>query len=245
MFRPPQPPAIKRFQRVGWQLAAVLAAGVIPAFAQAQTSFDILVNHQAFLAQSGDGDIKGSVDGPAGGEFIYRAKVKINDADGTVNNVSLTQKLPAGAIFKGINQPVGVQCEEPLPKDGDIIVADQIIKCTIDQVTTSFVDVDFRVVLPKQSTSWVAKASATAPDNTDPDTEDDEPNHSDIGRNITTYERAELAVDVVAQSLSSRPITDVTQGDKLHYVVQVSNTDSPYAFPLKEGGDGTCPFSTA
>jgi len=109
----------------------------MPAVVAAQsTQYDIFVNHDAFVAQTGTVAESGSVDGPVGADFVYRAKVKLNGGTGEVSNVLLLQQLPAGAIFQGIAAPAGVQCDEPLPKAGDTIQAGSALRCHLPVPTT-------------------------------------------------------------------------------------------------------------
>ncbi len=231
MFHPYWTPAL--LAKMRGSMAVALVSGILPGVALAQsTSYDIFVNHDAFVAQTGGVAESGSVDGPAGADFVYRAKVKLNGGKGEVAHVNLLQQLPAGAIFQKIVAPAGVHCAEPLPKAGDTFQAGAALSCTLDLVTaTDFVAVDFRVKLPSAGTDWTAYASASSPDNRDPDASDAEPNHSRIARTITTYERADLAVQILAPVDGSTH----TQGDKVDYQIQVRNADSPYAFVLKAG----------
>ncbi|WP_166656437.1 DUF11 domain-containing protein [Comamonas sp. JUb58] len=190
------------------------------------------MNHDAFVAQTGAMAENGSVDGPAGADFVYRAKVKINGNRGEVSNVTLQQELPKGAIFQAIEAPAGVSCAAPLPPVGEVITAGTVLSCTLALVTaTDFVAVDFRVKLPSAATDWTAKASAFSPNNLDPDASEAAPNHSRIERTITTFERADLAVEIVGPADGSTH----TQGNKVDYQLQVRNTNSPYAFVLKAG----------
>ncbi|WP_429952149.1 hypothetical protein ACQYWY_18030 [Comamonas sediminis] len=220
--------------------ALALLLGLMPAVVAAQsTQYDIFVNHDAFVAQTGTVAESGSVDGPVGADFVYRAKVKLNGGTGEVSNVLLLQQLPAGAIFQGIVAPAGVRCDEPLPKAGDTIQAGAALRCHLPLVTAAdFVAVDFRVKLPTAGTDWTAQASASSPNNVDPDAGELAPNHSRIERTITTYERADLAVQILA------PVNGAThtQGDKVDYQLQVRNADSPYAFALKAGEKATVRF---
>jgi len=211
------------------RVAVALVCGFLPALACAQsTAYDIFVNHDAFVAQTGVVTENGSVDGPAGADFVYRAKVKLNGGRGEVANVTLEQQLPAGAIFEGIVAPTGVSCTGQLPKVDETIKANAPLTCQIAKVTASdFVEVDFRVKLPSAGTAWTAKASATGLNNKDPEAT----NHSEIARTITAYERADLAVQILSPAAGG----SFTQGDKVDYQVQVRNSNSPYAFVLKEG----------
>lgn len=210
-----------------WTRSSVLAAGLlVGSGAWAATSYDLLVNHDAFQ-RVGDFDTPAAtvVDGPVGGTFVYRAKSKINGAAGLVNNAVLTQKLPADAIFQSITAPTGVTCAN-VPSVGQP-VGTSIITCTYPSLTEVEQHVDFEVVLPTESTGHEAYASLTAPGNTDVNSGNDQ----NIPRNITTYKRADLAVSFLS------PVDGSThqQGSLVDYDIQVRNTDSEYAFELKAG----------
>lgn len=223
-----------------WARRSVLAAGLMMASgAYAATSYDLMVNHDAFQVVAGGeaGDIgTGSavVDGPVGGNFVYRAKPKINGDTGSVSNAVLTQKLPAGAIFQGIDAPSGVSCTPALAVGTEIQDGD-LISCTIPTLTEEEQHIDFKVILPTYGTDHKAFASITAPDNTDVNAGNDD----NIERNITTYERADLAVAFTGPA----PDSQHQQGTVVNYTIQASNTDSEYAYPLKAGEKAVVRFS--
>lgn len=223
-----------------WARRSVLAAGLMMASgAYAATSYDLMVNHDAFQVVAGGeaGDIgTGSavVDGPVGGNFVYRAKPKINGDTGSVSNAVLTQKLPAEAIFQGIDAPSGVSCTPALAVGTEIQDGD-LISCTIPTLTEEEQHIDFKVILPTYGTDHKAFASITAPDNTDVNAGNDD----NIERNITTYERADLAVAFTGPA----PDSQHQQGTVVNYTIQASNTDSEYAYPLKAGEKAVVRFS--
>ncbi|MDR2332974.1 MAG: DUF11 domain-containing protein [Burkholderiaceae bacterium] len=233
-----QPPPLSSAGSSRWKLAAFLAAGLAPLWAQAATNYDVLVNQDVFLEQTGTGG--NAVDnGPAGGQFILRAKVKINGPSGTLNNVELTEKLPVGAIFQGIATP-GISCPA-MPQPGTVIDASNAsIVCILPTVEANvgevFTHVDFRVLLPSESTGWKFTAStADVVGNKDPESR----NNSGIERGITTYKRADLAVSIAGPTNGAT----VIQGSVVNYKVVTSNADSPYAFPLKAGEKAVVRFA--
>src|SRR5690554_4322543 len=224
-----------------WARRSAFAAGWLmgASGAYAATNFDLMVNHDAFqvVADGEAGDIgTGSavVDGPVGGTFIYRAKPKINGGTGSVNGATLTQKLPAGAIFEGIEAPAGVTCTPALAA-GAVISTDDTLTCTLPTLTSEEQHIDFKVILPTSGTDHKAFATITAGGNTDPNSTND----NNIERNITTYERADLAVVFTGPAAGSTH----QQGDVVDYKIQVSNTNSEYAYPLKAGEKATVRFS--
>src|SRR5690554_3606981 len=111
-----------------WARRSAFAAGLMMASgAYAATSYDLMVNHDAFQVVAGGeagavGTGSAVVDGPVGGSFVYRAKFKINGDTGSVSNAVLTQRLPAGAIFETIDAPLGVSCT-PALVEGAVISA--------------------------------------------------------------------------------------------------------------------------
>lgn len=216
---------------------ALLAAPILSLAshtAHAATTFDLLVNHDAFqtggAAVSAGSDV---VDAPAGGNFVYRTKSKINGSTGLVSNAVLTQKLPSGAIFQGIDHPGGVNCTGA-PVTG-VTISSEVISCTISSLTNAEVHIDFKVTLLGDNTGHEAKASITAPDNSDPI----DNNSNDIPRNVTTFERADLAVTFTGPTNGSSH----EQGDVVNYQIQVKNTDATYAYPLKAGEKAVVRFS--
>lgn len=223
--------------------------------AYAATSYDLMVNHDAFQVVAGGeagavGTGSAVVDGPVGGSFVYRTKFKINGDTGSVSNAVLTQRLPAGAIFETIGAPSGVSCTPALVESTVISANDNdVISCTIPTVTEVEQYIDFQVILPSASTNHSAYASITAPDNVDPNSGPEDGcgsagqpacgNDDNIRRNITTYERADLAVAFTGPA----PDSQHEQGDVVNYQVQASNTDSEYAYPLKAGEKAVVRFS--
>ena len=217
-----------------WPLAGLLL-GASASMAYAATSYDVLVNHELYLQETGT---SGAVvdNGPVGGQFILRAKTKINGQSGTLANVQLTETLPINAIFQGYTPPAGATCAAPLP--GTVITAANAnIVCTLPTVSAAaFTNVDFRIVLPTESTGWKAYASTAAvPGNTDTDAG----NNSNIERGITTYARADLAVAITAPTAGAT----VVQGDVVNYLVDVTNAASTYAFDLKAGEKAVLRFN--
>lgn len=207
--------------------------------AYAATNFDLMVNHDAFQVVAGGeagavGTGSAVVDGPVGGSFVYRTKSKINGGTGSVSNAVLTQKLPAGAIFQGIDAPSDVSCTPALAVDTEIQDSD-LISCTILTLTEDEQHIDFKVILPTSGTDHKAFASITAPGNTDVN----DGNDDNIERNITTYERADLAVAFTGPA----PDSQHEQGNVVNYQVQASNTDSEYAYPLIAGEKAVVRFS--
>lgn len=206
--------------------ATLLAApllGLASHTAHAATTYDLLVNHDAF--QTGGAAVSAGtdvVDAPAGGNFVYRTKSKINGSPGPVSNAVLMQKLPNGAIFQGIEYPADVNCIGA-PAAGEKI-SNEVISCTIPSLTDAEVHIDFKVTLLGDNTGHQAKASITAPDNSDPI----DNNSNDISRNVTTFERADLAVTFTGPANGSTH----EQGDVVNYEIQVANTNSTYAYPL-------------
>lgn len=199
------------------------------ALAQAQTKHDLLVNHNvgmSFYGVEGDGN---QANGPAGAEFFYLAKVKINGAAGqSVNDVTLTQILPEGALFQGIDTPEGTNCSPSLTLNEAITSANQTIECAIPSINSdAFTELKFRVILPTVSTGWLAIASATAANNTDPELG----NSADLRRNISTFEAADLAVAFTGPAANAT----VTQGEAFNYELQVTNKAQPYGKELKAG----------
>ncbi|WP_158291814.1 isopeptide-forming domain-containing fimbrial protein [Lampropedia puyangensis] len=222
--------------------ALVISLG-LACTAHAATNYDILVNHEAFFANPTTESVTGVVDGPAGGEFVYRAKIKLNGAatDAVLDDVVLSQSLPAGALFLGTSSTeasANVKCTDA-PTIGAVIAAPTLegefttpIHCTVSGVNfTKFVEVDFHVRLPSEGTEWKAYASASSASNVDPDQSSESPNHSNIERNVTTYEAADLAIAFTSPTESG----SYKQGDVVFYTLVASNANSEYAFDLKAG----------
>ena len=214
-------------------LALGASAGLAQAQAQA-TGYDVLVNHDLYLQETA---VAGTTvdNGPVGAPFVLRAKVQIVGASGSLGPVQLTERLPEGAIFQGYTPPAGASCIAP-PTGMPITAANAAIECTLSTVTTAPSHVDFRIVLPSESTAWKAYASTAAV----PGNNDTNPgNNQDIERGITTYARADLAVAFTAPAAGSA----VLQGDVVNYVAQVRNADSLYAFDLKAGEKAVLRFN--
>lgn len=219
-------------QTARW-LVLALAGGLWGSGAYAATNYDLLVNHDAFRFGGLETTEIDAVDAPVGGIFVYRTKSKINGGSGTVSNATLTQRLPATAIFQGIDLPGGVSCTGQ-PSVGQAI-GSNVITCTIGTLTTTEVHVDFKVLIPDDGTEHLAKATITEVGNTDLN-----PNNSDnIERNITTYKRADLAIAFAAPAANSTH----QQGTVVNYQIQVNNTNNEYAFPLNAGEKAVVRFS--
>lgn len=213
---------------------AVPLLGVFGQGAWAATNHDLLVNHDAF--QVGGADLVAAtdvVDAPVGGLFVYRAKPKINGASGSVSNAVLRQELPATALFQGIDVPSGTTCTGQ-PAVGQAM-GTNAITCTIAELTTTEIRVDFRVIIPDDNTDHKAYASVAATGNTDSNPSND----NLIARNITTYKRADLALAFTSPLANSSH----EQGDVVPYKIVVSNTNNTYAFPLKVGERAALRFS--
>lgn len=219
-------------QRGRWLLLA-LAGGLWGNGAVAATSYDLLVNHDAFRFGGTETAEVDAVDAPVGGVFVYRAKPKINGGSGTVSNATLTQRLPAAAIFQGIDAPSGVSCTGQ-PTVGTAI-GSSVITCTIATLTTTELKVDFKVLIPDADTDHPAYAAIVAADNTDSNAGND----NGIQRNITTYKRADLAISFTGPAANAT----FQQGTVVNYQLQVSNTNNEYAFPLNIGEKAVVRFS--
>jgi uncharacterized repeat protein (TIGR01451 family)/fimbrial isopeptide formation D2 family protein len=186
-------------------------------------ALDLQVNHEVRYYGNATANPN---DGPVGGTYTYSASSGVNDPSGSVNNAVLVQDLPDNAIFQGIVAPAGVNCTGQ-PVVGQPI-SSAIISCTFPTLSAGAPQVvDFNVILPAESTSNVASVSLTAAGNTDGNNS----NHDNITRNVTTFERADLAVDITGPSAGSKQ----QQGTVVNWTLQASNTNSPYAYPLKAG----------
>lgn len=232
----PQAPSSPRRVRSWFSLLVVPVLGMAGGTAYAATSYDLLVNHDAFQVGGPVNTTSDVVDAPVGGTFVYRAKSKINGSSLSVGNATLTQKLPATAIFQGIDVPggSGVVCTGQ-PSVGQPI-GSAVITCAIPALTSDAeVPIDFKVILPDEGTDHAAKATITALDNTDPNAG----NSNDIERNITTYKRADLAVAITGPADNSTH----QQGSVVNYQLQARNTNATYAFDLNPGEKATVRFS--
>ncbi len=205
-------------------MVSLLAAPLLGMAGGAAYALDLQVNHQVRYYGNPTAN---PIDGPVGGAYTYRTESGVNDASGSVNNATLTQDLPDHAIFQGIVAPAGVSCTGQPPVGQPIGTA--IITCTFPTLAAGAPQVvDFNVILPEPaSTSNPASASLTASGNVDGNPS----NHDGISRNITTYLRADLAVDITGPANNSAQ----QQGTVVNYQLQVSNTNSPYAYPMLPG----------
>lgn len=186
-------------------------------------ALDLLVNHEVRYYGNSAANPN---DGPVGGTYTYSTSSGVNDPSGSVNNAVLVQDLPDNAIFLGIDAPAGVNCTGQ-PAVGQPI-GSAIISCTFPTLSAGAPQVvDFNVILPAESTSNIASVSLTAPGNIDGNPGNDD----NITRNVTTYERADLSVEITGPADGSTQ----QQGTVVNWQLQVSNTNSQYAYPLKAG----------
>lgn len=204
-------------------MVSLLAAPLLGMAGGAAYALDLQVNHEVRYYGNATANPN---DGPVGGTYTYSTSSGVNDPSGSVNNAVLVQDLPDNAIFQGIVAPAGVNCTGQ-PAVGQPI-GSAIISCTFPTLSAGAPQVvDFNVILPAESTSNVASVSLTAAGNTDGNNS----NHDNITRNVTTYERADLAVDITGPAAGSTQ----QQGTVVNWTLQASNTNSPYAYPLKAG----------
>ena len=204
-------------------VVSLLAAPLLALAGGAAQALDLQVNHE--VRYTGNSSVN-PIDGPVGGTYTYSTSSGINDASGSVNNAVLVQKLPSSAIFKGITAPAGVVCTGQPAVDQAIGAA--AINCTFPTLSAGAPQiVDFHVVLPQEGTSNLASVSLSAPGNVD----GNQGNDDNITRNVTTDERADLSVEITGPADGSTQ----QQGTVVNYLLQVRNTNSLYAFPLKAG----------
>lgn len=192
----------------------ILTGGLFAGAAFAQ-SVDIVVNHDG-LFEGADAAF-----GPAGGTFTYVAKVKHNNVGPTATGVVLTEQLPVGGVFQSYSSvPGGIACAPALAGGTTITALNRTQTCAIGSLAPAdgFKTVSFNVVLPTVSTNWQASASATHA-GTDPDTN----NNTNLPRNFTTTQAADLAIALTA------PAT-VTNGGAFNYTLNVTN-NGPTAVP--------------
>lgn len=228
----PMPPSVrtkavelrpKNFFKRARSWAALLAFPLLSMAGGAAYALDLQVNHE--VRYTGN-PVSNPNDGPVGGTYTYSTSSGVNDNSGSVNNAVLVQNLPDNAIFKGIVAPAGVNCTgQPAV---DQVIGAALISCTFPTLSSGAPQIiDFNVILPTETTSNIASVSLTAPGNTD----GNNGNHDNITRNVTTYERADLAVEITGPADGSTQ----QQGTVVNYLLQVRNTDSQYAYPLKAG----------
>ena len=230
--------AITPSQGKRWRLAGLAALGLMPLLAQANTSYDVIVNHQVF---NQDKSGLPADNGPVGGEFVFRAEIKINGGEGTLTNVQLTEKLPFLTTLSSVfldysSSNPDVVCN--VPAKGEKITASNIdAVCTLPAVTyADVVYVDFTVRLEGESTDWKAYASTAAvTGNTDPGVA----NNQNIERAITTYKAADLKVAITGPA----PDSIFDQGSVINYQVQASNSNSDFAFDLNPGESAVVRFT--
>ena len=211
--------------------AALLAVPILGMAGGAAYALDLQVNHE--VRYTGNPTANPN-DGPVGGTYTYRTSSGVNDPSGSVNNVVLVQDLPDNAIFQSITAPAGVTCSTAAPPAAPVAptvgvaIGSALLYCTFPTLSAGPAqNVDFNVILPDESTSNVASASLAASGNTDGNSA----NNNNITRNVTTYERADLAVDITGPADGSTQ----QQGTVVNYQLQARNTNSQYAYPLKAG----------
>lgn len=223
--------SLLHYQRAAQMLACSswIAAGIGSALAQAPTAIDLLVNHQAGMVFYGLEDDGFQVNGPAGAEYFYQARIRINGAPGqSISQVTLTQELPEAAIFKGIDAPAGTSCATTLIENDVIDASNQQILCALPSVTSdAFVDVRFRVTLPTVYAGWRALASVAAANNIDPE----EGNSSELARTISTYDAADLSIVFTGPAAGSA----IVEGVAFDYQLLVTNQAAPYGKNLLAG----------
>lgn len=203
--------------------AGLLALPILSMAAGAAHALDLQVNHEVRFAGN---PAPNPNDGPVGGTYTYRTSSGVNDDSGSVANAVLRQNLPDNAIFQSISAPLGVSCTGQ-PAVGQPI-GTAVINCTFPTLSAGAPQiVDFNVILPAESTSNVASVSLSAAGNADGNSTNDD----NITRNVTTYERADLAVEITGPADGSAQ----QNGTVVNYLLQVRNTDWAYAYPLKPG----------
>lgn len=193
--------------------AAWLLAAPMLSMAGAAFGADVLVNQDGLMDLNDGNGLVQVTQGPAGADFIYRAMIKMNSGNAT--GVKLFQKLPAGAKFVSVTPPAGVSCNGA-PAVGAELDGISEISCDIGSLNSgeNFKFVDFRVVLPTTGSNWHAVARSTA---IEPD--ENPGNNTDIDRNFTTYEAADLGI-VVGSAAAG---TGVENGDAYTYTIAVTN----------------------
>lgn len=190
--------------------------------ASSASAFDLLVNHNA---------VPTSATGPAGGSFSYVPKVILNELP-AATGVKLTQVLPVGVTLTGIDLPTGASCDATVFPT-DITAANQTIACTLPDITqvgeANGVAVSFNVTIPTVNTNWLATASASASESS---TDTDLSNQTNITRNITTTEAADVGLVVVGSNEyeSGNDSTKIAAGTPYTQTVKVTN-HGPVAIP--------------
>lgn len=198
------------FTRKGWLARALLSGGLLATAAAvaAPADTDILVN------QDGLYDGQDASAGPAGGNFTYVAKVRHNNIGPDAVGVTLTEVLPVGAVFQGYSSsPGGITCTAPAA--GTVLTAgNNTLVCNIGNLAPAdgFKSVGFEVILPTVGTNWRAVASARM---ASPDYDNDQ-NNTQLDRNFTTTEAADLAIAMAAPA-------SVANGGAFQYTIDVQN----------------------
>lgn len=224
------------FTRKGWLARALLSGGLLATAAAvaAPADTDILVN------QDGLYDGQDASAGPAGGTFTYVAKVRHNNIGPDAVGVTLTEVLPVGAVFQGYSSsPGGITCTAPAA--GTVLTAgNNTLVCNIGNLAPAdgFKSVGFEVILPTVGTNWRAVASARM---ASPDYDNDQ-NNTQLDRNFTTTEAADLAIAMAAPA-------SVANGGAFQYVIDVQNKGPsevpPVAVPWCVSPCPTAPWSRA
>lgn len=178
-------------------LRLALTATMLGLSAGAFAATDITVNQEACDHATTPSTCPNSLEGPAGGDVTFTAKIIWNTGDNP-GPVTLTDTLPLGAKFQSfVDVPAGVTCLPALGAGTTIVTSNQLITCTGISFDTGETGdsnakrIGFKVTLPTVSTGWNnhAKVQSTEPDS---NTTNDQ-----IGRGYTTTEAADLQVGVV------------------------------------------------
>ena len=197
-------------------IAAAILGSAASVSAAAAPYVDVLVNHE--------GLVNGlpATQGLAGGEFTYRAKVKLNGGD-DATGVTLSQTLPEGTILLSVKpSPSSIKCT--LAGGGALPIGKQLdstnnkFDCAIGSLTEKdgFKWVDFNVVLPEHSTTqWQAVAQASLKNG---GTEDLDPsNNKNLPRKFSVYTATDLGVKIAASK------TNIQNGDAYDYTINVTS----------------------
>lgn len=210
-------PGRNRLRRARF-LASVLAVPAIfvVSAGMAHAATDILINQEACAigaAGADAADCPNSLDGPAGGNVRFTAKVIWNtgDAPGTVTVVN---KLPIGAIYRSFSG--GASCPVVPAAGAPIDASNQTITCTLPAFTgtgdTNAQRVNFLVTLPTVSTGWKNEATVSTLI-----TESDSTNNN-LLRGYTTFDAADVALSVVTD-----PSAEIDPGTPYTQTITVTN----------------------
>lgn len=182
--------------------------------AMAASHVDVLVNQDGLI------DGKMAITGLAGGEFTYRAKVKLNGGD-DASGVVLTQELPAGAILKSVQADAGIECTlaggKPIQTNVILDNVNRTIACKMPtlQYGVDFKLIDFNVILPSAGTDWRAVASAAL--TVEGMVDQDPKNNQNITRNFTVENATDLSVNISASS------ANVNKDEAFYYDIAVES----------------------